>query len=99
MRNKINITKTSLLFLNLAFYSKTAFSAGITAGYDDSGRIILIFIFFFVFPAIGLSIVFVIAKIICNKRNLTKTNKLLNRIYIFLLLALFIFPVFITYQI
>ncbi len=99
MRNGTNITNSRLLLLNFAFYSKAAFSTGITAGYDDSGRVILIFLFFFVFPAIGLSIVFVIAKIYCNKRKLKKIIKPLNRVFIFLILALFLLPVFLSYGI
>jgi len=83
MRNGINITNSRLLLLIFAFYSNAAFSTGLTSGIDDSGRVILIFLIFFVFPAIGLLVVFVIARIYFNrrkKRKLSETDRDLSNL-------------------
>ena len=99
MRTEINYPYLRLPLLNLVFYSEVAFSTGLTSGLNDFSVVVIIFLIFFVLPVIGLSIVFFIAKIYCKKRNLTKIIKPLNRVFIFLIIALFLLAVFLSYGI
>lgn len=99
MRNGNYITNSRLLLLNFAFYSNTAFGTGITSGLNDSTVVFIIFLYFFVFPAVGLSVAFLIAKWYCKKRNLTRITKLLNRVFIFLILGLLLLVFFLSYGI
>ncbi len=97
MKSLVGTTGLRISLLVCALYGKSAFATGLTSGLNDTSVVVMIFLFFFVLPATGLSIVFLIARIFCKKRKLTKGLGMLNWLYLFFILALLSLAIFLSY--
>lgn len=90
MNHKNYIANSKLLLLYFAFYCDIAIGTGITTGIPASGRMLMVFKIFFVFPLICLSIIFALTKWYCKKRDFSKFGKHFNTVFIILILALLV---------